>query len=199
MKEFWDERFADETYIYGVEPNDFFAQQLSALKAGRILLPGEGEGRNAVWAAKQGWMVDAVDYSVVAKTKAAQLAGKHKVKINYQISALETFEPEANTYDAIGLVFVHLQPEEREILHRKLIKALRPGGVIILEAFSVNQINKQSGGPKNIRMLYDIESLASDFGSITTNYFAEETIQLSEGQHHMGEASVIRLAAIKPF
>ena len=199
MKEFWDERYAAETYIYGEEPNDFFARHLSAIKTGRLLLPGEGEGRNAVWAAKQGWLVDAVDYSDVAKTKAAKLAEQHKVSVNYRVSSLETFEPEANAYDAIGLIFVHLLPEERETLHHKLINALRPGGVIILEAFSVKQINKQSGGPKNIRMLYDIDSLARDFASVNAYYFEEETIQLSEGQHHVGEAAVIRLAAIKPL
>jgi len=89
--EFWDERYSSIEFVYGTEPNIFFKDELDKLKTGNILLLGEGEGRNAVYAAAQGWKVDAVDFSTIAKEKALKLANENNVKINYDVASLADY------------------------------------------------------------------------------------------------------------
>lgn len=199
MKEFWNDRFAADEYIYGVQPNAFFASRLNQIKPGKLLLPGEGEGRNAVWATQVGWEVDAIDYSETAKAKALKLAELNQLRLNsYQIMDLNEFQISKSDYDAIGLVFVHLLPAERSQLHRKLARALKPGGSIILEAFSTDQLQYQSGGPRNPLMLYNADLLSEDFSSLEIVLLEQKVVILEEGEHHTGEAAVIRLMATKP-
>ena len=129
MQEFWNERYAQEPYVYGTQPNAFFRRQMAAIgKAGRALFPAEGEGRNAVYAAEQGWTVEAFDFSASAQKKARQLAKMRGVTISYTLSSLENFSYKTEQYDLIGLFFIHVPPPLRSFLHRKVIDALRPGG-----------------------------------------------------------------------
>lgn len=144
-KEFWDSRFLSEKYIYGTEPNEFFREQIDLLPAGRLLLPGEGEGRNAVYAASKGWVIDAVDFSVVARDKALKLAERNSVKINYFIADLSDFNYPANEYNLIGLFFVHLPKQTRNLIHSKILSSLKSRGKIILETFNKNQIHNSTG------------------------------------------------------
>ena len=198
MKQFWNERFSAENYMYGEHPNIFYMEQLTHLQSGNLLLPGEGEGRNAVWAARHGWKVTAVDYSEAGKEKAMLLAQKHETELEaYIIEDLNYFVPKISGFDAVALIFVHMMPDERIKLHTKLIESLRPGGILILESFSKNQLKFKSGGPKNLEMLYDIDSLKIDFEQLTIDFIQEEIVLLEEGQHHLGEASVIRMIARK--
>ena len=198
MKQFWNERFSAENYMYGEHPNVFFMEQLAHLQPGNLLLPGEGEGRNAVWAARHGWKVTAVDYSEEGRKKTSLLAQKHKTELEaYVIEDLNHFVPKISGFDAVALIFVHMRPDERIKLHAKLIESLRPGGILILESFSKNQLKFNSGGPKNLEMLYDIDSLNIDFEQLTIDFIQEEIVFLEEGQHHLGEASVIRMIARK--
>lgn len=202
-KELWNERFSSKEYIYGTEPNEFFKQQIDLLDAGKLLLPGEGEGRNAVYASSKGWIVDAVDFSESAKAKALKLAESKSVKINYIISDLAEFDYPENEYDLIGLFFIHLKPSVRDLVHSKLIKSLKSGGRIILEAFNKRQINNTSGGPKDIELLYDEKDILSSFSHLLSNskgeiLLLENTItELSEGSYHKGKADVIRFIGLK--
>lgn len=198
MKQFWNERFSAENYMYGEHPNVFFMEQLAHLQPGNLLLPGEGEGRNAVWAARHGWKVTAVDYSEEGRKKTSQLAQKHNTELEaYLIEDLNHYVPKNSGFDAVALVFVHMMPEERVKLHAKLIESLRPDGILILESFSKNQLKFNSGGPKNLEMLYDIDSLKIDFEQLMIDSIQEEIVFLEEGYHHLGEASVIRMIARK--
>lgn len=198
MNEFWDRRYSEKGFAYGKEPNGFFGNELEKLSPGRILLIGEGEGRNAVFAASIGWTVDAVDFSEAAKEKALALAAESGVKINYQIADLNSYTPPADTYDAVGIVFVHLEEELRSRLFSSLADALRPEGRIILEAFEKDQINKSSGGPKNPDVLNSLEDVVTDFQNLDFEQFSRETINLNEGNYHRGEAVVIRFVGKKP-
>jgi len=193
----WDERFSNEDYVYGTEPNEFFKDQLGKLNPGRVLMLGEGEGRNAVYAAKMGWQVDAVDFSYQARLKALKLAEKENVKINYFVSNLNDYKPENNLYDAIGIIFIHLNKPEVEKIFVSVQKALKKGGVIICEVFSKNQIGKSSGGPKDPDLLYSVDEIANIFKGLDTISLAESTIILDEGILHQGEASVIRYVGKK--
>ncbi|SHF25782.1 Methyltransferase domain-containing protein [Mariniphaga anaerophila] len=170
MNNFWNERYAFNEYAYGTNPNLFFKEQLDKLKPGKILFAAEGEGRNAVYAAKNGWNVSAFDASTEAQNKANKLAGQNHVSIDYRANDLEHITYQQEKFDAIVLIFAHFHPRKRESYHKKLISFLKPGGTVILESFSKNQINYKSGGPRNVEMLYSEEELKSDFGELAEIY-----------------------------
>lgn len=199
MKNQWDERYAREEYIYGTNPNNFLKEQLASLKPGRILFPAEGEGRNAVYAASVGWQADAFDQSTEGQKKALKLAHNKGVNINYTIQSLNEWNPEAETYHCIALIFVHLPDELRMQVHQNAIKALKPGGTIILEAFSINQLPRSSGGPKVAELLFTKEMIAKDFTNLEIINLTETQIQINEGPLHQGLADVIQLIGHKPI
>jgi len=193
MKEMWDQRFSSEEYVYGTEPNLFFKEKLEVLHPGKLLLPAEGEGRNAVFAAQQGWQVIAVDYSEQARIKALKLAGMNNVQIDYIVSDMTNMYFDKEVFDAAALVCFHLMPELRKIVHAKIISSLKPGGYIILEAFNTKQIKNSSGGPKSVEMLYSIPVLKNDFHELDILSLEETTSNLDQGDFHNGEAEIIRL------
>jgi len=192
MKKFWDERFSQEEYIYGKEPNLFLKETLIGLPAGKLILPGEGEGRNAVWAALNGWEVLAIDYSESGQKKALELAENNKVKINYELQDLEEMKLPENAFDAIAMIYVHLPETIRQKVHNELIKSLKPSGVLIMEAFHKNQLKYNSGGPKDVSLLYSADILEKDFAALDTVLLTEKQIMLEEGSWHKGEASVVQ-------
>jgi SAM-dependent methyltransferase len=198
MSQFWDQRYQSEEFAYGREPNDFFSEQLEKLTAGLMLLPGEGEGRNAVYAATRAWKVDAFDQSKVGQSKALALASEKGVEINYHLCQLEEFQFIPNHYDAIGLLFFHADPASRIFLHRKVYESLKPGGSLILEAFHKEQLEKNTGGPKAADMLFDKETLSSDFALFKPIILEKQEVSLHEGPFHQGFASVIRFLGKKP-
>ncbi|MDO9256577.1 MAG: class I SAM-dependent methyltransferase [Bacteroidales bacterium] len=198
MQNQWDERYARQEYIYGTEPNSFLKEKLSELKPGRILLPAEGEGRNAVYAATLGWQAEAFDQSEEAKRKALKLAEHNNVQIVYSIQSLDDWNPEPDQYDCIVLIFVHLPEELRKRVHQSAIKALKPGGIIILEAFTVNQLSRSTGGPKAPELLFTSDQIKSDFGSLSEPQILEIQAILDEGPLHQGVADVVRLTGYKP-
>jgi SAM-dependent methyltransferase len=195
---FWDERYSSKEYVYGVEPNQFFKQVLNKIPIpGKLLLPGEGEGRNAVYAAKMGWKVDAFDQSSAGKLKALKLAKANNVTINYSIVDLTNFNPQKNFYNCAAIIFVHFDIEVRSLFHKKIINSLKPGGKIILELFSKDQFGKSSGGPQDLKMLSTIDEIKNDFKEMRTILLEEKNIFLNEGDKHSGEASVNRYVGEK--
>lgn len=198
MSEFWNNRYSGKEYVYGKTPNEFLKQELNELNPGRILFLGEGEGRNSVYAASQGWTVDAVDSSIEGRNKAKSLAVENKVKINYLVEELSNYSPQENYYDAVALIFLHLNESLRKKVYHSAIDALKPGGKIILESFNKDQLNYNSGGPREEDQLYSLEEVVEDFIELDFEKLAKETIELNEGQAHKGKASVIRFIAIKP-
>jgi len=197
MKNFWNERFSNKEYVYGTEPNQFYKESLLKLSPGKILFPAEGEGRNSTFAAEQGWDVYAFDSSNVAKEKAQKLYKSKNVIVNYSISTLESFSWKENFFDCIVLTFVHPQPDFRTKIHKNLIKYLSPKGFLILEGFSKKQINYNSGGPKNIELLFSIDEIENDFSSLDILSIHENEKIIKEGNVHNGMASVINLIAKK--
>lgn len=202
MNNFWDERFANNKSVYGEEPNQFFKKQLSKLAAGTILLPAEGEGRNAIFAAKCGWDVSAFDTSKVGRENALKRAGQEGVTVDYKImDAMELDYPE-NSFDSIGLIFSHFPSKIRSTFHKRLIDSLKVGGHIILEGFSKKHLqfskeNPKAGGPRNIDMLFDTESILDDFSFLETVLIEEKIVHLSEGEFHQGESYVVRFVGRK--
>ena len=194
---FWNQRFSDDEFVYGTFPNQFLKEQLEQIKPGKLILPGEGEGRNAAYAAQNGWDVDAVDFSETGKQKALRLANKLDVKINYTIADLDEYHFSQMTYDAAGIIFLHMNPQLTSKVFNGIINSLKPGGRVIVELFSKNQFGKSSGGPQNLEVLYSVEELLIYFYSLETVIAEEKEILLSEGNFHSGSASVVRYVGVK--
>ena len=196
--EFWDKRYSSIEFVYGTEPNIFFKDELEKLNSGNILLLGEGEGRNAVYAAAEGWNVDAVDFSTIAKDKALKLAEENSVGINYEITDLSEYKSKLNYYDSAAIIFLHLNPKIRGTVHSRVVDSLKPGGTLILEVYEKEQFGNDSGGPQNIDMLYSKEELQNDFTEMNIIVLEKKIISLNESEQHKGEAVVLRLIAVKP-
>jgi cyclopropane fatty-acyl-phospholipid synthase-like methyltransferase len=197
MNDFWNQRYSASEYAYGEKPNRFFAKELAKLSPGKILFPAEGEGRNAVYAATQNWEVSAFDPSSEGRKKALQLAGKHEVTIDYKIDTYEAVNYPPESFDCIVLIFAHMPPAKRKEYHRKLLSFLKPGGTLLLEGFSKEQINRNSGGPKNIDMLFSATELRSDFSAAGELSVSELETELDEGEFHQGTAAIVRVVARK--
>ncbi len=196
-KDFWDKRYSEKEFAYGIEPNQFFKEQIEKLSPGRALFLGEGEGRNAVYAAKQGWQVDAVDFSSSAKDKALRLAEENKVKINYEVCDLSNYKFKENYFDLIVMIFVHLPIELRTIVFSTAISSLKQNGKMIIEAFNKEQINNTSGGPQSLDLLYSEKDVLSLVHDLRVETLESKTIELDEGEYHKGRADVIRFVGVK--
>lgn len=199
MSEFWNQKYQRDDYFYGEAPNDFLHSQVFRLPTGaRILVVGDGEGRNGVWLAKQGFEVTTVDFSSVACGKAKALADRMGVHLDVQCADLHAWSWPTNHYDAVVSIYLHFMPEDRRQLHPKMAEALVPGGWLIIELFHPLQLNYQSGGPKVPEMLLTTTDLTSDFTQLQWRLLMEGKALLAEGPGHAGPAHVTHGAAQKP-
>lgn len=203
MKEFWNQRYQQSDYAYGTEPNEYFREQLDRISPpGKLLLPAEGEGRNAVYAARQGWEVSAFDLSEAGQQKAEQLAQRHGVQIDYQVAEFSELHFAPASFDAIGLVFAHFPADKKAAYFQQLVPYLRPGGRMIVEVFSKNNLryraqNPRIGGPPDLETLFSVEEIQQIFPSLTVVELAEVEVELREGLYHIGTGSVIRFVGIR--
>lgn len=198
---FWDKAYDTPSYKYGTQPNAFLRAQIHRLAPpGRVLLPGDGEGRNGVWLAAQGYGVLSVDGSAVGLAKARALAQQRGVTLTIQQADLAQWQPEPASFDAVVLTYVHLSSALRTSVHRRLAAALRPGGWMIIEAFHPLQLGYTSGGPKDVDMLYTLDALRSDFAGLLREELAwDGVVPLDEGPGHQGPAHVVRWLAQSAF
>ena len=203
MKEMWDTRYASEGYAYGIAPNEFFKNSIATYKpSGKMLLPAEGEGRNAVYAAKEGLEVTAFDISVEGRKKALKLAEKEKVSFNYEVGDFFELPLINEKFDNAALIYAHFPPPILSIYHKKISDLILPNGLIILEGFSTNHLklraeNPEIGGPNKIEMLFSKESIQQDFSDFEIVLLEEVQIELKEGEFHNGIGSVIRFIGRK--
>ncbi|MBX9880193.1 MAG: class I SAM-dependent methyltransferase [Candidatus Obscuribacterales bacterium] len=135
LKQFWDKAYSKKGYFIGTEPDDFFVDELSKLRRGKLLLPGEGEGRNAVYAASHGWYVDAFDFSVKGREKAIALAKSNGVTFNYWIADFAEPRTPKNFYDVIAIIDLPTLPSIRHKGFAVVRESLKPGGLIIYEGY----------------------------------------------------------------
>lgn len=199
MKEFWDLRYSEPGFAYGMEPNTFFVEVLDSFSPGRLLLPGEGEGRNAIYAAGNGWKVCAFDQSIVARDKALEWAASMDLQFDYRQINLEEFNCIKPVFDLIALIYIHMLPETRFQFHSQLSACLKPGGKIIMECFHKNQLSYGTGGPPIEELLYHEDDIRADFIDLAIELCEERVLDISEGKYHSGQSSVVRLIANKPI
>lgn len=198
----WDERYSGAEFAYGKTANAYLQQQLAQHKTGSILFPADGEGRNSVYAACQGWDVAAFDLSIEGQKKALLWAEQNKVVIDFTLRTLEEQPYPSASFDAIALIYAHFPASIKSDYHQRLLDYLKPGGIVLFEAFSKNHLSYQAknphvGGPKDIDMLFSIAEIESDFKALDFIELKEEVIELSEGAFHQGTGSVIRFVGRK--
>lgn len=196
----WNQRYDTETYVYGTEPAASLRAQAWRLRPGMsALVLADGEGRNGVWLAEQGLDVVSVDQSAVGLDKAQRLAASRGTTIRTVAADLTMWDWPVAAFDAVVLVFAHFPAAIRPAIHRNAAAALKPGGLLILEAYRPSQLGKGSGGPKSIDMLYAAPDLRVDFAGMEILELLEGTVFLDEGVLHRGEGDVVRLLARRPL
>ena len=194
---FWDERYRDEAFVYGETPNEYLAAQRDRFRPGmRALVPGDGEGRNGVWLAEQGLDVVTVDLSEAGVNKARQLAAKRGVRITAIRADLATWAWPAGEFDLVAAIFLHLPPDIRRPIHRNMLAALRPGGLLVIEAYRPEQIQYREkygsrGGPPAVEMLFSEAMLREDFAGADVVELASGEADLKEGANHFGLGAVV--------
>ncbi len=193
----WNERFAKKGYAYGQSENDFLRESAHLLPMGKILSIGEGEGRNAVYLAKLGYDVTAIDYSEVGLDKANNLAKENRTKIHTIHADLTTYNLEKDYWQGIVSIYFHVHKDERSKIHRKCVEALVTGGVFILESYSTNQLSYDTGGPKNIDLLLDLDEVIRELDGLNFKIARVTEREVIEGDYHTGLGSVVQIAAEK--
>jgi len=194
----WNEKFSGEEYSYGTDPNDFLRSVADKIKPnGEVLSLCEGEGRNAVFLAQQGFRVLGVDGSSVGLEKAKQLAEKRGVKIETKVSDLADCEIEPEKWDAIVMIFGHLPKDLRKKVNAEIVEGLKKGGVFILEGYSPKQLQYNTGGPKDVNMLYDLEETKSELTGLDFEIAHEIEREIIEGPNHTGNGFVVQILGRK--
>ena len=204
MEEFWNERYSSTDFAYGEAPNAFFKEHLDSMKPGSLLLPADGEGRNAVYAATRGWTPFSSDISAEGKKKAEALGRRFGVALDYRVGDFGKLKYPGQSFDAAGLIYAHFSPDKKAPYHQKVHELLRPGGLVILEGFSKNHLafnrqNPKVGGPRDVALLLSTEEISGYFPGYEYLLLEEVEIELREGAFHQGRASVVRFVGRKPL
>jgi SAM-dependent methyltransferase len=191
----WDERYAATEYAYGTEPNEFLVAVASRIPAGPVLTIGEGEGRNAIFLAGLGHEVVAVDQSAVGLEKLRRRAEQKGLHIQTQQADLAHYAIEPAAWGAIVSIFCHLPPAIRVPLYADIAQGLKPGGVVILEAYTPRQFGRGTGGPPSPEMMLTLEDLKRELPGLEFLHARELEREVREGKYHTGTASVVQLVA----
>ncbi|MDH4275038.1 MAG: class I SAM-dependent methyltransferase [Gammaproteobacteria bacterium] len=200
--DFWNERYSENGFAYGTEPNVFLVESRRywERKQGKALAVADGEGRNGVWLAKQGFDVLSVDASQAGLEKAQALAQRQQVSLRTLCVDLTAWTWPRAEFALVASIYVHFPEAIRKSMHRAMWDALAPGGILVLEAFRPEQVLNQypSGGPRTLDMLYTLDMLRADFVGAEILFADELVTYLLEGKYHCGEGAVVRLVLRKP-
>jgi SAM-dependent methyltransferase len=195
----WDAHYGQAEWRYGTDPNAFLTEWAPSLRAGgRVLCVAEGQGRNAVYLAELGHDVVAVDRSSVGLADAHRLAASRGVTIHTEVADLATYDPGEDEWDAIVSIFAHLPSTVRRALHRRLVPALRPGGLFILEAYTPRQLGYGTGGPADVDMMMPLADLVAELQGLEILVGQEKERVVVEGSRHTGLAHVVQVVARNP-
>jgi SAM-dependent methyltransferase len=195
----WEERFNTPGYIFGKEPNYFLASCKSLLpKRGTALAVADGEGRNGVWLAEQGLDVTSIDFSPAAQAKGVALARERGVKVNFVQADVHAWRYPDAAFDVVAEIFTQFSsPAERTQKWAGMRRALKPGGLLILQGYTPKQLHYGTGGPKEVENLYTRDMVMKAFGDFHDVKIVEEELEMHEGAAHGGMSAVIGLTARK--
>ncbi len=193
----WDERYSQPGFAYGTEPNEFLAAVGGTIPLGPVLTIGEGEGRNAAFLAGLGHRVVAVDQSEVGLAKARKLAAERGRTIETVCADLGEFPIEPGAWAGIVSIFCHLPRRIRVPLYAAIVRGLRPGGILVLEAYTPNQIRRGTGGPQDADMLMTLAGLREELAGLEFLQACERDREVREGSYHTGVASVVQVVGLR--
>ena len=192
----WNERYADSDYLFGTKPNDFLKSVADRLAPkSRVLCLADGEGRNGVYLATLGHRVTAVDQSRVGLKKAKQLAEQKQVSIDTIEADLAVYDLGNESWDCIVSIFFHIPPDLRDRIYPRIIKALKPGGILILESYTPEQLDYGTGGPPIADLMLTGKDLEGYFSELHIEHLETLEREVIEGTGHTGLASVVQLIA----
>jgi SAM-dependent methyltransferase len=197
MSAMWDERYAQAGFAYGTEPNEFLAAVADQIPAGPVLTIGEGEGRNAAFLAGRGHRVVAVDQSAVGLAKARQLAADRGLTIETAAADLADYPIEPGAWAGVVSIFCHLPRRVRAPLYAAIARGLRPGGVLVLEAYTPAQLARDTGGPRDPDMLPSLADLRQELAGLDLAHARELDRDVREGAYHTGVASVVQVVGVQ--
>ncbi len=198
-RRFWDARFAGEDFVYGDDPNDFLREQVQGLPPGDALCLAEGEGRNCVFLAERGHRVIVQDISPVGLAKAERLASQRGVSITTRCTDLNDDDLAVGGVDLVVAIWMHLPPLMRARVHRRTVQVLRPGGHLILEAYTPRQLALGTGGPPLLELLIEPQELRQELAGLELLILEETRREIAEGPYHHGESAVVRVLARRPL
>jgi SAM-dependent methyltransferase len=193
----WDERYSAEEYAYGTAPNKFLEENVNSIPKGRVLSLAEGEGRNAVFLAKQGYFVTAVDASIVGLNKARKLAEKNDVVVEFIHADLADYDLGENKWEGIVSIFCPLPSSVRKELYKKVMTGLKQNGVFLLEAYTPEQVKYGTGGGNSIDVMQSTHSLGMELAGLKFTHLIELERDVIEGVYHTGMGSVVQAIATK--
>jgi len=194
----WDDRYNTNEYIFGTDPNAFLVSVTDQIPKGRVLCIAEGEGRNGVHLSRKGYDVTAVDGSSVALQKAEKLAESYGVKIKTITADLAEYQIKKNSWDAVIAIFCHLPPDLRKEVHKQAVNGLRPGGVLVLEAYTPDQLDYETGGPGDVQLLMNLYKLKEEFEGLEFIIGREIVRDVIDGDQIVGKSAVVQILAKKP-
>ena len=195
----WELRYAQEAYVFGTAPNDFLVQQGHRLPSKRqALAVADGEGRNGVWLAKQGLVVLSIDSSSVAQVKAARLAQDQGVDITLELADISTWPWPVAEFDVVAGIFIQFAPPAlRAMIFSRMMEALKPGGLLLLQGYRPEQLKYGTGGPSIEENLYTEDLLRAAFRDLEIVELRAHDSEIHEGLGHSGMSALIDLVAFK--
>ncbi|MFC4597268.1 class I SAM-dependent methyltransferase [Cohnella hongkongensis] len=195
----WDERFSADVYVYGEEANLFIQETtLFIPPKSKVAAYAEGEGRNAVFLARQGHEVTAYDYALTGLRKTEALAAKHGVRVHTAQADLIEDELPVESYDAAVMVFGHFPREVQYQVLDKIIGSVKPGGRLLMEVYEEEQINCDTGGPREVAWLYSATELLAWCKRQRIKHFFTGEAERTEGLYHSGNCYVVQVVVEKP-
>ncbi len=193
----WDARYASPDFVYGTEPNDFLASVASHIPKGRVLSIADGEGRNGVYLATLGHDVTSIDASPVGLAKAQRLAGARGVHITTTVADLAEYPIAPGAWEGIVSIFCHLPAPLRQAVHTQVVRGLAPGGVYVMESYSVDQLRHGTGGPSSADLLLTLKLARAELPGLEFLHAAELERDVQEGACHSGRSAVVQVLARK--
>lgn len=196
----WDQRYSESGFAYGTEPNEFLADRAERYlpPGGKVLCLAEGEGRNAVFLARLGFLATGVDSSAVGLDKARALAEQHGVVIRTVVADLGDFDLGAERWDGVVSIWCHTPSSLRARLHRAVVAALKPGGVFLLEAYTPKQLEYGTGGPPTADLMMSLAAVREELAGLEFIEAEEKIREVHEGKYHDGLSAVLQVTARKP-
>lgn len=195
----WETRYGRvDGFLYGTDPNDFLAETVGDLPMGEVLCVADGEGRNGVFMAELGHRVTSIDLTESGMDKAARLATDRGVELATVVADLGVYDIGTGCWDIVVSIFAHMPPPVRRVLHANIVAGLRPGGVLILEAYTPDQVGRGTGGPPNPELTMNLDALHDELAGLSFEHELETVRPVVEGSGHTGDGAVVQVIARKP-